>query len=127
MPLFFNAIAHGREERPEFIDKINKLQNLSQGERYFLDWLKSGQEGDGESRFRIMLQLEALNPGTMHSYQLGGDAIAVNRPHTALEALNRLDQENIFIRDWGYYWGHLTTALHMIGNHKQELKIAKKT
>ena len=127
LPLFFNAIAHGKgEARPPFIDKINKLQNLSQGERYFLDWLKSGQEGDRESSFRIMLQLEALNPGTMHSFQLAVDAIAVNRPHTALEALNRLDQENIFIRDWGYYWSQLITAHHMIGNHKQELKIAKK-
>ncbi|MFC2156860.1 protein kinase [Acidobacteriota bacterium] len=131
LPLFFAAMVYGTRSdysvEAKVINKINQLSNLSQGERYFYDWLKARQVRDYESMFRIMQHQEALAPGTMNSYQLGVDAVKTNRPHIALESLNRLDQENIFIRDWGSYWDILNRALHMIGDHKQELKIAKKT
>ncbi|MFC2168599.1 protein kinase [Acidobacteriota bacterium] len=129
LPLFMVGIAYMRDppNLAKTIEKISKLPSLSQGERYFYDYLQAQQKRDHESKFRIMLQQEALAPGTMHSYELGLDAMLTNRPYIALESLNRLDQNNIFVRDWGAYWSPYINSLHMIGDYKQELKIAKKT
>jgi tetratricopeptide (TPR) repeat protein len=76
--------------------------------------------------FRNTQQQEKLAPGTANSYQLGLDAIRTNRPLVAIEALARLDPEGVHMKDWIGYWSVLTTAYHMIGNYKQELKAALK-
>ncbi|MFC2142461.1 protein kinase [Acidobacteriota bacterium] len=130
LPLFLSALAHGNADRfsvvAQYLDKIDDLPSLSQGEIYFYDWLRARQEGDNESRFRIMEQQEALAPGTMQSYELGVEALFTNRPKLALKAFARLDPESALVKDWFSYWLSLTTAHHMIGNFKQELKDAQK-
>jgi len=104
------------------LEKVKQIKNLSQGERYLRDWLDAALKGDNESKFRIMQQQEKLAPGTANSFQLGLEAIRTNRPQVAIEALARLDPEGVHMKDWIGYWGVLTMANHMIGNHKQELK-----
>jgi serine/threonine protein kinase/tetratricopeptide (TPR) repeat protein len=128
LPYWMAAWAHFNQYRYQeaalCLEVINNLQNLSRWERLLRDQVKAGLEGDYEGMFRIMQELEAQVPGTGFSYQLGLDSRNTNRPKLAVEALLRVDPEGVYMRDWGDYWGVLADAYHMIGNHKQELKIA---
>jgi tetratricopeptide (TPR) repeat protein len=130
LPLDMAAVAHlniGRyPEAAQNLEKIKKIPILSQGEKNIQNWLDAWLKGDYESMFRNTRQLEARAPGTAQSYELGLEASLTNRPLVAIEALGRLDPEGVHMKDWIGYWGVLTQAHHMIGNHKQELKEAIK-
>jgi tetratricopeptide (TPR) repeat protein len=59
-------------------------------------------------------------------YQHGFEALKVNRPREALEVLSGLDPERA---DLGYRegrWRQLTAALHMLGEHRRELREARR-
>jgi tetratricopeptide (TPR) repeat protein len=106
----------------QYLEKIGQFANLSPGERYIYDYFKAYKESDNETKFLIWQKLEALAPGTALSYQLASEALATNRPYTAVEALERLDPESIHVNGDVGYWGRLTLSHHMIGNYEQELK-----
>jgi tetratricopeptide (TPR) repeat protein len=44
----------------------------------------------------------------------------------AIEALKTLDPAGGWVKDWVDYWNRLTWAYHVLGNHKQELKEARR-
>ncbi len=67
-----------------------------------------------------------LAPGTGENYQLAWQAVLVNRPLEAIEALKGMDPEMGWARDWSPYWTQFATAYHMVGSHDQELEIARR-
>jgi tetratricopeptide (TPR) repeat protein len=56
----------------------------------------------------------------------GFAALAVNRPHEALEALSRVDPHSWTVRTPSYYWRDLTAAHHVLGQHEEELREARR-
>jgi len=50
--------------------------------------------------------------------------MALNRPREAVDALVALGPDRGFTRGWWVYWEELTTALHLLGDHRAELKQA---
>ncbi len=49
-----------------------------------------------------------------------------NRPHEAIAALQRLDPQRGFARDFFLYWDFLTNQLHSAGRHDEELEQARR-
>src|SRR6266516_3358309 len=66
----------------------------------------------------------SLAPASEALYLVAEDAMALNRPREAADALITLGPDRGFTRGWWVYWYDLTTALHLVGDHRAELKQA---
>jgi predicted Zn-dependent protease len=53
-------------------------------------------------------------------------ALAMNRPREALDMLERIDPNKGLMRGFFLHWTDLTTALHLLGNHRRELVEARR-
>src|SRR2546430_5926461 len=65
-----------------------------------------------------------LAPASEALYLVAEDAMALNRPREAVDALMPLGPDRGFARGWWVYWYDLTTALHLLGDHRRELRQA---
>ncbi|UCD23160.1 MAG: tetratricopeptide repeat protein, partial [Gemmatimonadota bacterium] len=97
---------------------------LSRRERLTLSWLRARQRGAGIERLRASRGLAESHPIWM--YQSGYDAMRVNRPQEAVEALERVDPARGWMKEWVNYWDQLTAARHMLGDHRSELRNARR-
>jgi serine/threonine protein kinase/tetratricopeptide (TPR) repeat protein len=111
----------------ELAQKVEKMRTeLSSAERLFLDWLQAGLRGDLETQLRSVRQMTFQTSG-IWKYQNALDASRNNYPQEAVDRLARWDPFDEAWKDWSRnYWGVLTTAHHMLGNHMQELKEARR-
>lgn len=99
---------------------------LSPREGYDLDWLKATRRGDLSGARRALRQQAAItpDPGTRHTE--AAFALRTNHPQEAISALTRRDRESTFWRTWSWTWQVPTEAYHLLGNHKEELKEARR-
>ena len=111
----------------ELSRKISALrEKLVPGERHMLDWLQSWLRGDRIGAYKAHKQLLPIVPmDSTYYYQAGLNAIRVNYPQEAVEALEKVDPNNPALKEWYLYWSVLTWARHMLGNHEEELKAAQ--
>ncbi len=130
-PLLHAAVAYlnlGQYAKAdELSQKINvQREKLVPAERHWLDWLLADLQGNLIGQYKVWKQLLPLVPtDSLWYYQAGLDAIRVNYPQEAVEALEKVDLHNPMIIEWYYYWANLTKAHHMLGNHEDELKAAQ--
>ncbi|MGI9182205.1 MAG: tetratricopeptide repeat protein [Longimicrobiaceae bacterium] len=129
LPRLWTALMYWNLNSPPQMDSVLHSialyrDRLSPLERIWLAHFQALLAGDNETAFRTIRQMAAMAPGTW----LGGLsvlAVLTNRPREAVDALRQLDREQGFLRDWdSSYW--LTTAQHILGEHRQELKEARK-
>jgi serine/threonine-protein kinase len=101
--------------------------NLSSLERLVLEHYQAYVRGDIETRLRVSRQVVSLTGSQIWIYNNGIWANRNNHPREAVTVLARYDPYSPALKDWSpSYWGVLTTAHHMLGNHKQELKEARR-
>jgi len=128
MALIYAAVAYSNQgeyaKADELAERVEKSRtDLSSGERILLDWLQGLLHGDLETQLRNVRQLDMISKSPTWKYLIGLDGIQNNCIQEALDALARYDPYNEAWKDWSpNYWGVLTTAHHLLGNHKQELK-----
>jgi tetratricopeptide (TPR) repeat protein len=130
-PLFMGAVNYLNlgEYRPieAIVKKLDeRRETLGPNDRIHLDWLHSDLRGDNAGKYRASRQLVAMNPGTTWEYQVASDAIRINRHRETIVALANLDPAQGLFKEWYPYWNYLTAAHHFLGDHKQELKEAKR-
>ena len=99
---------------------------LSGHDRLWLDWLRASLHGNRQAALRAVRDLAALSLGSMWEYQHGLDAREANRPRETVEALDRLEPERGWLAEWPFYWGQLSEALHMLGDHRRELRESRR-
>jgi len=110
-----------------FFKKLDKSRDkLSPVDRYFVDYIGTLLHGNLEDGYNAARQAALADKGTRQNYRVALAANRINRPKEAIEFLEKLDPERGFMKGWVSYWGQLTLAHHMLGNHKQELKEARK-
>src|SRR5207244_3008620 len=79
---------------------------------------------DRPQGLRASRAMASLAPASETLYLVAEDARALNRPREAVDALVALGPDRGFTRGWWVYWDELTTALHLLGDHRAELKQA---
>jgi tetratricopeptide (TPR) repeat protein len=132
-PALFAAVARlnlGQDAKAdELTQKILPLrEKLIPGEQFMLDWLEAVLRGDWINAYKAHKQLLPLvPPDSPYYYQVGLNAIRVNYPQEAVESLKKVSPKNPAMQEWYYYWGNLTWAHHMLGNHRDELKAAQQS
>jgi DNA-binding SARP family transcriptional activator/tetratricopeptide (TPR) repeat protein/TolB-like protein len=113
-------------------DSLSRFANvrrnrLSRAGQLELDILVASIDGDFDAALRAARELARINPGGFSSVNQAVFALNVNRPHEAVEALSQYDPYLDWRRDEAdTYWHALTTSLHMLGEHEEELDSARR-
>jgi tetratricopeptide (TPR) repeat protein len=89
-----------------------------------LDWLSAEIKGDEVGELRASRKL-AKNDMSFF-YQHGLDALQNNFPYETIKVYANMDPAGLVWEGWFAYWGNLTKAYHILGNHEQELKEAQR-
>jgi tetratricopeptide (TPR) repeat protein len=95
-------------------------------EMYVIDYAGARLRGDREGQYRAQRRAKDLYGTTYFNYPIALNAYWINRPKEAIKMLKALDLDDPWVSDWGGYWGVLTWAYHMIGQHEQGLKEAQR-
>jgi tetratricopeptide (TPR) repeat protein/tRNA A-37 threonylcarbamoyl transferase component Bud32 len=99
---------------------------LSPYERAEAQFFQAYGDFDIEEAVRHLHRAVELAPRSVSTYNLALNLNVLNRPREALDMLLTLDPERGWVRDWEPYWLQRTRALHMLGEHEQELEAAQR-
>jgi len=112
----------------ELLQKGEKSRaDASNFERLTLDWLQAALRGDLEAGLRATRQIVSLTGSQVWIYLNGVAAYDNNNPREAVAVLARYDPSALpRMGRARQYWWALTTAHHMLGDHKRELKEARR-
>jgi TolB-like protein len=130
LPLIFAANAYMNVGQFAAADSLAHLvsrhaDRLAPLDRNYLAWVLAVCRGDPEEAFRSSRAMAELAPASESQYLVASDAMRLNRPNAAVAAMRALDPDHGFARGWWVYWEDLTLALHMLGDHRTELKEAR--
>jgi tetratricopeptide (TPR) repeat protein/TolB-like protein len=109
-------------------DSVGRLVNAKRDqlpayEGYYLDRVLAWCRGDLNAAYLAAKRMVAVAPHSSYAkYISARSALPINRPHEALDALERLDWRKPHIS--GYYTD-LTGALHKLGKYEHELEVAR--
>jgi TolA-binding protein len=129
--LLYAALAHSMLSEWAQIDSLLEIADrrrdrLTPYDRLVFDAVRHSTNGDREACYRTYRRAAALAPGSRAVYNWAREARRTNRPREAVEALRQLDPERGAMRGRVAYWSELTVALHMLGEHRQELEEARR-
>lgn len=131
LPLIWAAFAlgstGGSSERDSVVSVLgSRRERLSPLDRHALDYFTATARGDLPGSLGPVRQAARLAPGSNWAYMHGRQAKALNRPREAVEALTSLDPEVGWVRGWEEYWDVLTSSYHLLGEHEEELRAARR-
>jgi tetratricopeptide (TPR) repeat protein len=127
--LWFLAITHTSVGEAAEADSVLDLMEgfgskLTPYWRAYMEWLQAGVRSDRERGLEAIRRAAQMAPGSRAVFNLAQSYTNQNRPREAVETLRTLDPERGAMRGWIIYWYFLTQALHMLGEHGQELTAA---
>src|SRR5437870_8204328 len=129
LPLIFAANAHMNLGEFAAADAIGHALEPHAGrldplDRSYLAWVLATCRGNAAEALRAARAMANLAPASETLYLVAEDAMALNHPREAVNALMALGPDRGFTHGWWVYWYDLTTALHLLGDHRRELKQA---
>ena len=97
---------------------------LAPVDRSYLAWVAGILRGNRPAALEAARELARVAPGSDVELLRSSGATSLNRPREAIAALGRVDPDRgMFRATFAYAWD-MTTALHMLGEHRRELKEA---
>jgi len=106
------------------LKKANEFRNeISVGERYFLDYSRANRRGDRTEALRLIREAAKFSP--LYEYHVGLAAYRMNYPQEGVEAFLSINPEILMWQGWYSYWADLCFGYHMLEKHKKELKAAR--
>jgi tetratricopeptide (TPR) repeat protein len=98
---------------------------LSEFDVHLLDWVRAWIRGERFAALEAIRRATDLVPTSEWQYVRSLSAHQANRPTESVTALRRLDAERGFMRGFVAYWSDLTISLHVLGQHRPELRAAE--
>jgi tetratricopeptide (TPR) repeat protein len=98
---------------------------MHESERLGFEYLAALVRGDRLTAYRVHQRYPQIAPGGLAHWALANTALGVNRPRETIEVSLQLDPERGELRGWYLYWRELGRAYHMLGEHDEELRIAR--
>lgn len=99
-------------------------------DRAMAEWIHmgplDGPERGYPGRLEAGRKVARYAPDSEWLYKLAYAAQPLNRPYEALEALDRIDPEQGWVRRWPAYWTLMAMVLHQVGPHERELEVVRK-
>jgi DNA-binding SARP family transcriptional activator len=112
------------EARSTTVEARKVDEGLGKFERAILDIVEAWLDGDWAAAYTAARVQADMAPGSIPHFQVAEEARRLNRPREAREVLSRLDPESGELRGWIHYWIEVTTACHLMGDHRRELELA---
>ncbi|MGD8700743.1 MAG: BTAD domain-containing putative transcriptional regulator [Gemmatimonadales bacterium] len=130
-PLIFEGFGHLNTGQPARADSVARIayaarETLTNYDRLRLDLLRAYIRGDQVGAYNAASEAARILPGGSAHYVAGQQALALNRPREALGILATFDPERERIRLWSPYWQVVTAAHHVLGEHEEELRQARR-
>jgi tetratricopeptide (TPR) repeat protein len=97
---------------------------LAPVDRSYLAWVAGIVRGNGPAALEAARELARVAPGSDAEFLLSNGAIAFNRPREAIASMDRVDPDRGLFRGTYVYAWDMTTALHLLGDHRRELNEA---
>jgi TolB-like protein/tetratricopeptide (TPR) repeat protein len=129
--LVYGGIARLNQGNPASVDSIVRRLESRRGQLSELDlsateMLAAFVRGDPVAAYRAQQSNPRLAPGSLPHWGLANAALGVNRPHETIRISRELDPERGELRGWFPYWATLGGALHRLGDHREELRVARR-
>jgi tetratricopeptide (TPR) repeat protein len=96
-------------------------RHLAPVDRSYLGWVAGIVRGNGPAALEAARDLARVAPGSDAEFLLSDGAIAFNRPREAIASMNRVDPDRGLFRGTYVYAWDMTSALHLLGDHRREL------
>ena len=106
------------DETKGLLDQMVPMERLS------WEYIRATIDGNWDARYRISKEASERSPTPIWVLNFGWDALGMNRPREALEAMIKLDPDQadlIIAGHWRFLGDRIARALHMLGDHRQEL------
>jgi tetratricopeptide (TPR) repeat protein len=131
MPAIAAAIMHmnlRQDAAADFVARrVNRFRDeMGPLERATLDMLQGWLRGDNEAAYEAALRQAKIAPGSIGEYQAAEQARVLNRASETVRVLTEMGADRGELRGWFAYWRELTAAHHMLGNHRDELRAARR-
>jgi tetratricopeptide (TPR) repeat protein len=131
LPLIWIGGAHINlgeyREAEAAIQKLSKHRDeFSSFNRKWLDLLEAWLSGDNHAAYQKSSQMASLSPSELTFYLAGLEAKTINHPREAIDSLRKCDPQKESLKGWTPFWHALTQSYHMLGDHKHELKEARR-
>jgi DNA-binding SARP family transcriptional activator/TolB-like protein len=129
-PRILTAVAHmnlgAMEEAGSVLRALDRSKDRwGAYDRAYLAMLMTWLGEDQAARYEATKRLAAMSNWAVP--QLGVEAVGLNRPREAIEILGRVDPARAeFARRRAWYWISLADAHHMLGDHRRELRVARR-
>lgn len=105
---------------------VGSRDRLDPWDRAVLDLTLAFLNADRQAEYEAAKTMATLNPKGVERAQVGGAALSLGRPREAVRVLSGIDPTRGVMRDWTIYWVWLTEALHVLGEHRRELREARR-
>jgi tetratricopeptide (TPR) repeat protein len=130
-PLLFAAFAHSTEEEWADADSLAQIvdgsrERLGPLDTSLLDWILATTRGDHRAALMAIRRATGVAPTAEMMILQGITALSLNRPSEALASFRNVDPERGFTRGFFLYWDYVTSALHTLGRHREELGQARR-
>jgi DNA-binding SARP family transcriptional activator/TolB-like protein len=134
MPLIVTAIMHMNLGDWAAADSVaRRVGPLRDGlgplELAIHDMISAWVRGDDAAAYDAVVRQTQLAPGTIAHYQIAEQARRLNRPREAIRVLRELapgGEPTGELRGWRTYWRELAWSHHMLGEHRAELRAARR-
>jgi tetratricopeptide (TPR) repeat protein len=97
---------------------------LAPVDRSYLAWMAGMLRGNRPAALEAARELARVAPGSDVEFLLSSGATSLNRPREAIAAMGSVDPDRGMWRGTFAYAWDMTTALHLLGEHRRELKEA---
>ncbi len=130
-PLIWTILVYGSTRRLAQRDSVVRIlasrrTRLAPLDRYSLDYFEAQQRNDPSGMQAAASAAAELSPGSEWSHNAARFALIQNRPREALAYIRPIDPEHGWARGYSPYWANLTSALHLLGKHEEELVVARR-
>lgn len=112
-----------RREAAGYLDRIDEIEDrMTPYGRATVEWLRA--DGPAES-LRAARRMTEVGPSYVGFYLVAAHSLDLNRAAEALEVLERPTVGPLLGPGWPLYWNVRVKALHALGRHPEELRVAR--
>ena len=124
---YMSAIALGnqgrRREAAGYLAGIDEVEDrMTPYDRATVEWLRA--DGPTES-LRAARRMTEVGPSYVGFYLVASHSLELNRAAEALDVLERPTVGPLLAPGWPLYWSLRVEALHALGRHREELRVAR--
>jgi tetratricopeptide (TPR) repeat protein len=119
--------ADSQEERDSLYEYAGRRRSyMSRYGQLQLDLLLAYHDNDLQAQLRAARELHKLGRGSTFAYEHGATALSLNLLQESLDALMEFDPYAEWNRHFWGYWHTLAAVYHLLGDHEQELIVARR-